>query len=163
MLYVEPAGGSPDMFNRGFKYLFFAQQATADKQGTLFADWVKSLPEAERPKTAAYPTLDDPFARPIVEGIQRDARGRRHQDGLLVRPTRSTPRTSTRIVNAMKNKNPDLVVHGAVVRGRRRPDPVVLKAGFTPKMLFQTTAPSLRRPVLRGRSARRTPRACSTP
>src|SRR3954447_2140378 len=27
MLYVEPAGGSPDMFNRGYKYLFFAQQA----------------------------------------------------------------------------------------------------------------------------------------
>ncbi len=38
MLYVEPAGGSPSMFNRGFEYLFFAQQATADKQGKLFAE-----------------------------------------------------------------------------------------------------------------------------
>src|ERR687887_304454 len=32
MLYVEPAGGAPEMFSRGFKYLFFAQQATADHQ-----------------------------------------------------------------------------------------------------------------------------------
>lgn len=30
MVYVEPAGGSPKMFDRGFKYLFFAQQATTD-------------------------------------------------------------------------------------------------------------------------------------
>src|SRR5262245_7812175 len=70
MLYVEPAGGSPDMFNRGYKYLFFAQQATADKQGLLFADWVKSVPGAQRPRTAAYPTLDDPFAAPNVDGIR---------------------------------------------------------------------------------------------
>jgi branched-chain amino acid transport system substrate-binding protein len=25
MLYVEPAGGSPEMFSRGYKFLFFAQ------------------------------------------------------------------------------------------------------------------------------------------
>ena len=28
-VYVEPAGGAPDMFSRGFEYLFFAQPATA--------------------------------------------------------------------------------------------------------------------------------------
>src|ERR1700712_4813289 len=71
MLYVEPAGGSPDMFSRGYKYLFFAQQATADKQGLTFADWVKNLPPDQRPKTAAYPTLDDPFAAPNVDGIRQ--------------------------------------------------------------------------------------------
>jgi branched-chain amino acid transport system substrate-binding protein len=27
MLYVEPAGGSPEMFTRGYQYLFFTQQA----------------------------------------------------------------------------------------------------------------------------------------
>src|SRR3954451_12777766 len=70
MLYVEPAGGSPDMFNRGYKYLFFAQQATADKQGLTFADWVTNLPADQRPKSAAYPTLDDPFAAPNVDGIR---------------------------------------------------------------------------------------------
>ncbi len=70
MLYVEPAGGAPELFDRGFRYLFFAQQATADHQGDLWAEWVTNLPEDKRPKTAAYPTLDDPFARPALEGIE---------------------------------------------------------------------------------------------
>ena len=38
MLYVEPAGGAPELFDRGYKYLFFAQQATADKQGEVWAN-----------------------------------------------------------------------------------------------------------------------------
>ena len=38
MLYVEPAGGNPDIFNRGFKTVFFAQQATADHQGDVWAN-----------------------------------------------------------------------------------------------------------------------------
>src|ERR671928_1112414 len=33
MLYVEPAGGNPDIFGRGFKMVFFSQQATAAHQG----------------------------------------------------------------------------------------------------------------------------------
>src|SRR5918992_1120269 len=70
MLYVEPAGGAPELFDRGFRYLFFAQQATADKQGELWANYIAELPEGERPKTAAYPTLDDPFAQPTSEGIE---------------------------------------------------------------------------------------------
>ena len=66
MLYVEPAGGSPEMFSRDFKYLFFAQQATSDKQGKVFAEWVASLPEDQRPQTAAYPyTLSLHDALPI--------------------------------------------------------------------------------------------------
>src|SRR4051794_38597871 len=71
MLYVEPAGGSPGMFSRGSKYVSFAQQATADHQGDVFANYVKSLPANERPKTAAYPTLDDPFAQPTSQGIEK--------------------------------------------------------------------------------------------
>ena len=42
----------------------------------------RTCPSDQRPKTAAYPTLDDPFAAPNVEGIRADPRGRRHQDGL---------------------------------------------------------------------------------
>ena len=70
MLYVEPAGGAPELFDRDFKFLFFAQQATADKQGEVWANYVTELPDNERPKTAAYPTLDDPFAQPTSEGIE---------------------------------------------------------------------------------------------
>src|SRR5436190_4318904 len=70
MLYVEPAGGAPEIFSRGYKYIFFAQQATANHQGDVFAHYITSLPASERPKTAAYPTLDDPFAQPTSQGIE---------------------------------------------------------------------------------------------
>ena len=35
-----------------------------------FANWVASLPASERPKTAAYPMVDDPFAVPMVQNAQ---------------------------------------------------------------------------------------------
>src|SRR5256886_10869238 len=66
MVYVEPAGGSPKMFNRGFQYLFFAQQATAPHQGDLFSKGVKSL--GSKIQSASYPEQDDPFPAPVAEG-----------------------------------------------------------------------------------------------
>ena len=141
MVYVEPAGGSPDMFNRGFKYLFFAQQATADRQGLVFADWVAGLPEDQRPKTAAYPTLDDPFAAPNVAGIQEilEAAGIEtvYQETYAI----DTKNFDT-IVNAMKNADPDLVVHGAQFEDGIGLTRSMLKAGFAPDMFYETNAPS---------------------
>jgi len=141
MLYVEPAGGSPDMFNRGYKYLFFAQQATADKQGLVFADWVKNLPPDQRPKTAAYPTLDDPFAAPNVDGI----RSVLEKAGIKT-VYKTTYAIDTKnfdsIVAAMKSANPDLVVHGATFEDGVGLTRAMLKAGFTPKMFYETSTPS---------------------
>ncbi len=141
MLYVEPAGGSPDMFTRGFKYLFFTQQATSDKQGKVFAEWVAALPEDQRPKTAAYPTLDDPFAAPNVAGIQEilEAAGIEtvYQETYAI----DTKNFDT-IVNAMKNADPDLVVHGAQFEDGIGLTRSMLKAGFAPDMFYETNAPS---------------------
>lgn len=141
MLYVEPAGGSPEIFSRGYQYLFFAQQATADKQGKVFAEWVANLPEDERPKTAAYPTLDDPFAGPVVEGIRTmlEAAGVEtvYQETYAI----DTKNFDT-IVNAMKSADPDLVVNGAQFEDGIGMTRSMLKAGFTPDMFFQTNAPS---------------------
>src|SRR5690606_30285203 len=47
MVFVCPSCGSPDMFNRGFEYIFFSQQTIAPLQGKVFAEWVLSLPEDE--------------------------------------------------------------------------------------------------------------------
>jgi branched-chain amino acid transport system substrate-binding protein len=141
MLYVEPAGGSPDMFNRGFQYLFFAQQSTADKQGKVFAEWVAQLPEGEKPTTAAYPTLDDPFAAPNVEGIKailEDAGVKTVYEETYAIDTKNFDT----IVSAMKNADPELVVHGAQFEDGIGMTRAMLKAGFTPEMFFQTNAPS---------------------
>ena len=141
MLYVEPAGGSPDLFSRGYQFLFFAQQSTADRQGLVFADWVASLPEDQRPETAAYPTLDDPFAQPVVEGVKEIL-----EEAGIETVYEETYAIDTKnfdtIVNAMKNADPDLVVHGAQFEDGIGMTRSMLKADFTPDMFFQTNAPS---------------------
>ncbi len=141
MLYVEPAGGSPEIFARDFKYLFFAQQATADKQGLVFADWISQLPEDQRPKTAAYPTLDDPFAAPNVEGIRTILEGAGIETVYQETYAIDTKNFDT-IVNAMKSAAPDLVVHGAQFEDGIGLTRSMLKADFTPSMFYQTNAPS---------------------
>ncbi len=141
MVYVEPAGGSPEIFSRGFEYLFFAQQATADKQGKVFAEWLGSLPEEERPTTAAYPMLDDPFAAPAATGIKEmlEPLG---VETVYEETYAIDTRNFDTIVNAMKSAEPELVVHGAQFEDGIGMTRSMLKADFTPDMFFQTNAPS---------------------
>jgi branched-chain amino acid transport system substrate-binding protein len=141
MLYVEPAGGAPDIFNRGYKYLFFAQQATADHQGDLFAQYILSLPPDQRPKTAAYPTLDDPFAVPVLEGI----RAKLEPAGIKTVYRKTYPADTQNfdsIANAVKSANPELLVHGATFADGVGFIRALDKVGFDPKYFFQTSAPS---------------------
>jgi branched-chain amino acid transport system substrate-binding protein len=142
MLYVEPAGGAPDLFNRGFKYLFFSQQATAAKAGLGFANYIAGLPASERPKTAAYPSLDDPFASATLGGIQSvlEAAGIKtvYQETYAI-----DAKNFDSIVTAMKAKQPDIVVHGAGFEDGVGLVRAMLKADLKPTWLYQTTAPSL--------------------
>jgi branched-chain amino acid transport system substrate-binding protein len=142
MLYVEPAGGSPDMFNRGFKYLFFAQQATADHQGDVWAKYIASLPADQRPKTAAYPTLDDPFAQPTSEGIEKVLTGAGVKT--VYRETYTIDNANyDSIASSIRGKGADLVVNGATFEDGVGLIRSLLKVGYHPKWLYQTTAPSL--------------------
>jgi branched-chain amino acid transport system substrate-binding protein len=155
MLYVEPAGGAPDIFNRGYKYLFFAQQATADHQGDLFAQYILSLPPAQRPKTAAYPTLDDPFAVPVLEGIRKKL----EPAGIKTVYRKTYPAETQNfdsIANAVKGANPELVVHGATFADGVGFIRALDKAGFDPKYFFQTSAPSFADQFSKGIGAKNT-------
>ena len=142
MLFVEPAGGAPELFDRGFKYLFFAQQATADHQGDLFAEYISQLPEGKRPKTAAYPTLDDPFAQPTSEGIEAILKEAGIESVYRKTYTIDNPNLDA-IANAVKSSGADLVVHGATFEDGVSMVRALRKANFTPDILYQTTAPSL--------------------
>jgi branched-chain amino acid transport system substrate-binding protein len=140
-VFVEPAGGAPTMFSRGFKYLFFAQPATAPHQADVFVDYIKSLPDAQRPKTAAYPTQDDPFTRPVIESMQKQL------EALGVKTVFSSvyPADTTNfqtIANTLKNKKPDLIAQGAVFEDGVGLVRSLKQLGYTPKALFQTSAPS---------------------
>jgi branched-chain amino acid transport system substrate-binding protein len=141
MLYVEPAGGAPEMFTRGFQYLFFAQQATADHQGDLFVDYILGLPKKDRPQTAAYPSIDDPFAIPVIDSIKQkfeDAGIKTVYDDIY------PPSTSNfdSIASAVKAANPDLIAHGAVFDDGIGFIRALSKVGFQPRYFFETSAPS---------------------
>jgi branched-chain amino acid transport system substrate-binding protein len=141
MVYVEPAGGAPEIFERGFKFLFFAQPATAPHQADIFVDYIESLSETDRPKTAAYPTQDDPFTKPVIDTIQAEL------EGLGVETVYSNvyPPDTTNfdtIANAIKSENPDLVAQGAVFEDGVGLIRSMQKAGYNPTILFQTSAPS---------------------
>jgi branched-chain amino acid transport system substrate-binding protein len=142
MLFVEPAGGAPELFDRDFKYLFFAQQATADHQGDLFAEYIAQLPDDQRPKTAAYPTLDDPFAQPTSEGIEAILKKAGIQTVYRKTYTIDNPNLDA-IANSVKSSGADLVVHGATFEDGVSMVRALRKANYTPDILYQTTAPSL--------------------
>jgi branched-chain amino acid transport system substrate-binding protein len=67
--FIEGAGGGPLVFSLKLPNLFAVSPVVAD-QLIPFADWVASLPANERPKTAAYPMVTDPFAVPMVQNAQ---------------------------------------------------------------------------------------------
>jgi branched-chain amino acid transport system substrate-binding protein len=141
MVYVEPAGGSPAMFSRGFKYLFFAQQATAPHQGDLFSGWVKKIPASRRPKTAAYPTQDDPFTKPVIQGIQSalEKAGIKTVYSKVYAPDTTDFDT---IAAGIKSSGADLVAEGAVFDDGVGLIRSFKKLGYNPRILFETSAPS---------------------
>jgi branched-chain amino acid transport system substrate-binding protein len=141
MLYVEPAGGAPEIFSRGFKYLFFAQQSTADNQGDVFVEYIAGLPEDQRPKTAAYPTLDDPFTTPTSQGIEEGLSAA----GVETVYRETYPADTTNfdsIANAVKARNPELVVAGTQFEDGVGFTRALGKVGFTPDWYYQSNAPS---------------------
>src|SRR4051794_34945089 len=141
MLFVEPAGGAPDMFTRGFKGLFFAQPATAPHQADVFVDWVKSLPADQRPKTAAYPTQDDPFTTPVIQSMQKQLEGL----GVKTVFTSTYPADTTNfqsIASQMAGKKPDLIAQGAVFEDGVGLIRSLKQLQYSPKIMFQTSAPS---------------------
>ena len=142
MVYVEPAGGSPKMFNRGFQYLFFAQQATAPHQADLFVEWVNGLSGNDKPKTGAYVIADDPFGGPVAEGIQKGLEG----GGVKTVYSKVYPpetKNFDAIAAAVAAKKPDVIAQGSAgledgvsfIRS-------LIKVGYSPKQLFQASTPS---------------------
>ncbi|MFI5066661.1 MAG: amino acid ABC transporter substrate-binding protein [Streptosporangiales bacterium] len=67
--FPEGAGGGPAVYQLGLPNIFNPSPPIVD-QLVPFAQWVAALPASERPKTAAYPQVNDPFADPMTEAAQ---------------------------------------------------------------------------------------------
>ena len=73
MAFLEGAGGAPAVFdtpsNQADHNVFDVSLPIADEL-VPFVKWIASLPPDRRPKTAAYPMAQDPFADPPVQLAQ---------------------------------------------------------------------------------------------
>ncbi len=135
--FLEPEGGGPKVFAAKLPNLFFVQPAPAIAQGEVFANYVLSLPAAQRPKTAAYPSLDDPFASPVAETVRamfEKAGIRTVYDHIY--PAETTDLTP--IVQKVAAAKPDVVVAGTQSEDAYSQIKAMVQLGFSPKMLFMS-------------------------
>ena len=140
-VYVEPSGGADEIFERGFKKLFFAQPATTKKLPEQFVKMIEATPEAQRPKTVAYVTVEDPNTTQL-EKILKEELG-----ALGVKTVHSATYAADAsnfdsIANGVKQAKPDLVVNGSIAQDGIQLIRSFQKLGFSPDMLYQTNTPT---------------------
>ncbi|MCL4297072.1 MAG: amino acid ABC transporter substrate-binding protein [Anaerolineae bacterium] len=140
--YVEPAGGAPEVFERGLKNIFFAQPAQSARQADPFALYVLGLPAKQRPQTFAIVSVDDPFALGIVERLK----GLLTDGGLrLVFETTYPPETQdfSDIASQVAKLDPDLIVGGTQFEDSVGQIKAYQAAKYQPRFAFFTSGPSL--------------------
>lgn len=67
---VFGSGGGSASFASGYKNIFDVSPPVLTQLSPL-VNWIASLPPSERPKTAAYPTSNDPFTEPSVQWAEQ--------------------------------------------------------------------------------------------
>ena len=139
--FVEPSGGGPAVFQEKLPNVFFAQPAPVINCGDPFTKFLLSLPKAQRPKTAAYPSLDDPFSSPIADRM----RGQFQAAGIkTVFKTIYPPETTdlTPIVEKVASSHPDMVVAGTQSEDAYAQVKAMVQLKFNPKFLFLSNGAS---------------------
>jgi branched-chain amino acid transport system substrate-binding protein len=139
--FIEPAGGGPAVFDEKLHNVFFTQPAPVLQSGDVFAKFLLSLPKSQRPKTAAYPSLDDPFASPIADHV----RGILETKGVktvykTIYPSETTDMTP--IVQKVASKHPDAVIGGTQNGDAYAQIKAMVQLKFSPKFVFLTNGPN---------------------
>jgi branched-chain amino acid transport system substrate-binding protein len=138
--FPEPAGGGPQVFGRGLRNVFFVQPAAVVDNLVSYTRWLLSLPLAQRPRSAAYATQDDPFTQPQVD----TARSRLEAAGVGTAYYRVYPAEtpdSSPIALAVAHTGAD-----AVILGTQLPDAIAFVKTFqqqrySPRSLVETAGP----------------------
>ena len=146
MAFVEGAGGSPSVFdtpsNQADHNVFDVSLPVADELVPLVR-YIASLPPNRRPKTAAYPMVQDPFADPPVQLAQTML----SRLGVTTVPLPSqifpdAAQAYAPAAQAVAARNPDLVVLGSAsvppVEGFMK---AFAKLHYVPRMFIATAGP----------------------
>ena len=143
--FIEGAGGAPSVFQHGWTNLF-AVSLPVERNLSTFANFILSLPQLIRPKTAAYATSDDPFTSPQLDY----ARHLLEQGGIKT-VYNPPPYDSTKITgDAVKpyaeqvvQSHADVVLLGTLLPEAAAYIKVFKKENYNPKAIIATAGPDL--------------------
>ena len=110
--FVEGAGGSPLVFSEKLPNVFDVALPVANALDPL-VNWLKSLPAAQRPASAAYPIVNDPFT--ILQ--EQRAQGFLQQAGISTSYSKVFPAEVPDYLptaNLVAGKKPQMVILGSV-------------------------------------------------
>ena len=135
--FIEPAGGGPAVFQEKLHNVFFVQPAPVVNSADVFVHYILSLPKSTRPKTAAYPSLDDPFATPIADRV----RSLLEKAGVktvfkTIYPSESADMTP--LVQKIVSKKPDAIIGGTQSADAFSIVKALIQLQYNPKFLFLT-------------------------
>jgi branched-chain amino acid transport system substrate-binding protein len=139
--FIEPAGGGPAVFDEKLHNVFFTQPAPVLQSADVFVKFLLSLPKAERPKTAAYPSLDDPFSSPIADQV----RGLLEKKGVktvykTIYPSETTDMGP--VIQKAASKHPDAIIGGTQNGDAYAQVKAMIQQKFSPKFVFLTNGPN---------------------
>lgn len=133
--FLEPAGGGPKVFALHLHNLFFVQPAPVVRCGDPFVAYLKTLPASQRPKTASYASLDDPFSSPIADAMQAKFQAMGVKTVYhTIYPAETTDLTPI-VAKAIAPK-PDMIVAGTQSVDAYGQVKALVQAGYNPKFLF---------------------------
>lgn len=133
--FLAPAGGGPAMFALNLHNYFFVQPAPTIQSGNVFVNYLLSLPADQRPKTAAYAELDDPFSGPVAENIRTklEAAGVRT---VYKQVYPSETMDLSPVVGAIAALHPDLIVGGTQSEDAYNQVKGLVQLKYNPKFLY---------------------------
>ena len=139
--FIEPAGGGPAVFQEKLHNVFFTQPAPVLQSGDVFAKFLLSLPKSERPTTAAYPSLDDPFSSPIADHV----RSLLSKSGIktvykTIYPSETTDMGP--VIQKVASTHADAVIGGTQNGDAYAQVKAMVQQKYSPKFLFLTNGPN---------------------
>ena len=141
MLFVEPAGAAKEVFEQGFKNLFYAAPAVANDHYNYLAEHILALPAAQRPKTVAVAAMDDPFAQGTAYGL----RDKLKAGGLSIVVDEVYPPNTTdfgSIAAKIAASKADIVVGGSQYQDGVNLIVALQQLNYQPKLAAFSTAPT---------------------
>jgi branched-chain amino acid transport system substrate-binding protein len=141
MLFVEPAGAAKEVFEQGFKNLFYAAPAVANDHYNHLADHLLKMPVGQRPTTVAYAAMDDPFAQGTAYGLK----DKLEKGGIRTVVNEVYPPNTTdygTIAAKIAASKADMMVGGSQYQDGVNLIIALQQLGYQPKLAAFSTAPT---------------------